>query len=374
MSGIYIHIPFCAQACYYCDFHFSTNQQHKTTMVEMLCRELELRKEYLTERTISTLYFGGGTPSLLGREDFERLFKTIHEHYTLEQLSEITLEANPDDLTKEKIALLKSCGINRLSIGIQSFDDTQLRYMNRAHHSKQAIDAVKRAQDAGFENISIDLIYGIPSPNHILWKNDLDQAIALNVTHISSYCLTIEPATVFGRKKAKGTLAPENEEYNAQQFEILLESMALNNFEQYEVSNFSKPGYISKHNSSYWKDDHYLGIGPSAHSYDGESRQFNSASNQGYIDALKINNLPLTRELLDLKTKYNEYIMTRLRTKWGIDCSVLENKFGTFFANFTETINKYQHEGFLIKEENTLKLTKKGLLIADKITEDLFLI
>jgi oxygen-independent coproporphyrinogen-3 oxidase len=374
MSGIYIHIPFCVQACHYCDFHFSTNQKNKASMVEMLCREIILRKDYLPHKNISTLYFGGGTPSLLEGKELENIMNTLHQHFTIEKSAEITLEANPDDLTKEKLLELKNVGINRLSIGIQSFDDGQLRYMNRAHEAAQAENSVKLAQDLGFNNISIDLIYGIPSPDHKIWENDLTKALELTIQHISSYCLTIEPATVFGRKKEKGLLAPENEEYNAQQYEILLQRLELNDFEQYEVSNFCKPEYLSKHNSNYWNDEYYLGIGPGAHSYDGETRQYTIENNVSYINALAKELVPYTKELLDLKMKANEYIMTKLRTKWGVDADILETKFGISFDILEETIKKYREMGFLETEKQLFKLTKKGLLFADKITEDLFII
>jgi oxygen-independent coproporphyrinogen-3 oxidase len=374
MSGIYIHIPFCVQACHYCDFHFSTNQKNKASMVEMLCREIAIRKDYLPDKNISTLYFGGGTPSLLGEKELESIMNTLHQYFTIEKSAEITLEANPDDLTKEKLLELKKIGINRLSIGIQSFDDGQLKYMNRAHQAVEAENSVKLAQDVGFDNISIDLIYGIPSSDHKIWENDLTKALALTIQHISSYCLTIEPATVFGRKKEKGLLAPENEEYNAQQYEILLQRLELSGFEQYEVSNFCRPGYLSKHNSNYWNDEYYLGIGPGAHSYDGASRQYTIENNVSYINALAKELVPYTKEFLDLKMKANEYIMTKLRTKWGVDASILETKFGIPFDILQGTIEKYREMGFLETEKHLFKLTKKGLLFADKITEDLFII
>ena len=343
-------------------------------MVEMLCREIAIRKDYLPDKNISTLYFGGGTPSLLGEKELESIMNTLHQYFTIEKSAEITLEANPDDLTKEKLLELKKIGINRLIIGIQSFDDGQLKYMNRAHQAVEAENSVKLAQDVGFDNISIDLIYGIPSSDHKIWENDLTKALALTIQHISSYCLTIEPATVFGRKKEKGLLAPENEEYNAQQYEILLQRLELSGFEQYEVSNFCRPGYLSKHNSNYWNDEYYLGIGPGAHSYDGASRQYTIENNVSYINALAKELVPYTKEFLDLKMKANEYIMTKLRTKWGVDASILETKFGIPFDILQGTIEKYREMGFLETEKHLFKLTKKGLLFADKITEDLFII
>jgi oxygen-independent coproporphyrinogen-3 oxidase len=343
-------------------------------MVEMICQEIALRNNYLTEKNISTVYFGGGTPSLMEAAELELIMSALREHYNIDSSAEITLEANPDDLTKEKLLMFKNYGINRLSIGIQSFDNKQLSYMNRAHQSEQASNSVKLAQDIGFDNISIDLIYGIPSPDHTIWESDLAQALALNIQHISSYCLTIEPSTVFGRRKEKGILAAENEEYNAQQFERLIERLETNGFEQYEVSNFCKPGFFSKHNTSYWNNKNYLGIGPGAHSYDGKSRQFNIENNIQYISSLAKEMIPFTTEVLDAKTKANEYIMTGLRTKWGIDTITLEGKFGIPFDNYKKMVEKYQKMGFLVYEKSTLKLTKKGLLFADKITEDLFII
>jgi oxygen-independent coproporphyrinogen III oxidase len=374
MAGIYIHIPFCAQACHYCDFHFSTNLKAKEKMIDMICQEITVRKDYLSAETISTIYFGGGTPSLLTEEELKKIMQKIQKHFTVAPGAEITLEANPDDLNKEKLAMLKESGINRLSIGIQTFHDPALHYMNRAHHSVQAETSVKLAQDAGFTNISIDLIYGIPSKDHFLWEQDLAKALALQVQHISSYCLTIEPDTVFGRRKVKGSLLPEDEEYNAQQFELLISTLEGAGFEQYEVSNFSKPGYISRHNSSYWHGELYLGIGPGAHSFNGHSRQYNIENNIKYMSSLAQEKVPFSMEVLDPKTRANEYIMTRLRTKWGIDTKILEQQFGIPFENIRYILEKYLKEGFIQQEKTTIKLTKKGLLLADKITEDLFII
>ncbi len=374
MSGIYIHIPFCVQACHYCDFHFSTNQKNKSTMVDMICQEIALQKDYLGEKVISTLYFGGGTPSLLEALELEKIINEVNKYFFIEKSAEITLEANPDDLTKEKLADLKKLGFNRLSVGIQTFDDKQLQYMNRAHNSIQAEYSVRTAQEIGFQNISIDLIYGVPSIDHKIWENDLSKAIELNIQHISSYCLTIEPATAFGKRKLKGTLPPENEEYNALQFELLVNTLEANVYEQYEVSNFCRPTYISKHNTSYWQNLNYLGIGPGAHSYNGSSRQYNVENNIKYINELTIKKIPFTLELLDKTTLANEYIMTRIRTKWGIDSEILHKNYGITFESYKNTVDKYQKMGFLTHEKNIIKLTKKGLLFADKITEDLFII
>lgn len=374
MSGIYIHIPFCKQACHYCDFHFSTNQKNKSSMVDMICQEIAIQRDYLGKKNISSIYFGGGTPSLLNELELEKILTIVNKFFFIEPTAEITLEGNPDDLSLDNLTSLKKNGINRLSIGIQTFNNLQLAYMNRAHNALEAEISVKKAQDLGFQNISIDLIYGIPSPNHQIWEEDLFKALSLNVQHISSYCLTIEPSTTFGKRRLKGTLAPENEEYNAQQFEILVNTLTNNNFEQYEVSNFCKPDYLSKHNTSYWQDHNYLGIGPGAHSYNGISRQYNIENNIKYINELEKNNIPYTLELLDPTTKANEYIMTRLRTKWGIDMDVLQNNYGISPIIYEKTVEKYLKSGFLEIDKTIIKLTKKGLLFADKITEDLFII
>ena len=374
MSGIYIHIPYCLQACHYCNFHFSTNQKNKATMIEMICQEIALQKDYLSQKSISSIYFGGGTPSLLEINELDKILNEINKYFFVEKSAEITLEANPDDLVKSKLVLLKNSGINRLSIGIQTFDNNQLKYMNRAHNAIQAKKSVSKAQEVGFQNISIDLIYGIPSPDHKIWENDLSKALDLGVQHISSYCLTIEPTTTFGKRRLKGTLLPENEEYNAQQFELLQDTLTTNGFEHYEVSNFCLPTYLSKHNTSYWQDQNYLGVGPGAHSYNGTSRQYNIENNLKYINELIHKKIPFTLENLDTTTKANEYIMTRLRTKWGIDSDYLLKNFGITFESYENTVNKYKKTGLLELENNSIKLTKKGLLFADKITEDLFII
>jgi oxygen-independent coproporphyrinogen-3 oxidase len=372
MPGIYLHIPFCVQACHYCDFHFSTNLKNKSTMVDMICKEIVLQKDYLTEKNITSIYFGGGTPSLLKEEELDKLLNTIFKNFTIEKATEITLEANPDDLTKSRLAALKKSGINRLSIGIQSFDDAQLKFMNRAHNAFEATNSVRFAQDIGFDNISVDLIYGVPSPSHAIWEKDLENAISLNVQHVSSYCLTIEPATVFGRRKEKGLLKPENEDYNAQQFELLMQAMEENGFEQYEVSNFCKSGFYSKHNSSYWKGEKYLGVGPGAHSYNKFERQFNIQNNFQYITFLEKETIPFSKEILDQKMKANEYLMTGLRTIWGINLELLETQYGVNKDSVIKILEKYLKTEHLRIVNSTVTLTKKGFLIADKITADLF--
>jgi oxygen-independent coproporphyrinogen III oxidase len=372
MSGIYIHIPFCKQACFYCDFHFSTQLQHRQRMVDAICQEIALRQEYLPEKKANTLYLGGGSPSILDDRELNTLLETIHTHYTLDQGTEITLEANPDDLVPAKLKALQQAGINRLSIGIQSFDDAQLTFMNRAHNAREAERCVKLAQDAGITNLSIDLIYGIPSPDHSLWQQDLDKAIALGTQHISAYCLTIEPKTVFGNRLNKGQLNRPDEEYAAQQFEILVSYLAQHGYEQYEISNFAKAGYYSKHNTSYWQNKPYIGFGPSAHSFNLHSRQYNVAHNHQYMQALEQGNLPFTLEELSLADRVNEYLMTSLRTIWGCNTQMLKQHLGVdLLAYHKALLQQYTLQGFLQVKENTIYLTGTGKLLADKITAEL---
>lgn len=372
MQGIYIHIPFCSQACHYCDFHFSTNQSSREEMTRMLCQEITLRQNYLEKKALETVYFGGGTPSLLSAKELSSLLETLYRHFPVSPNAEITIEANPDDLTAQKLRELKQLGFNRLSIGIQSFSDAHLHYLHRIHSSADARRSVLQAQDVGFDNISVDLIYGIPSTNHDIWKFDLESAHSLNVQHISSYCLTIEPGTVFGKwlkaKKIKNT----EEDFSALQFEMLMESMSDHGYEHYEVSNFSLPGLHSRHNSSYWLGGRYLGIGPAAHSYNGTSRQHNVASNAAYMQNIGKGKIPAEIEVLSQKDKVNEYLLTGIRTKWGCDFFRLRQEFGMDISSYEKIIEPYRNENYLSYENGVVQLSKKGMLIADKITSDLF--
>ncbi len=356
-------------------------------MVKAICQEINLQQNYLTEKHLQTIYFGGGTPSLLSESELDEILATVNQYFTIESNAEITLEANPDDLTKEKVQQLKNVGINRLSIGIQSFHENHLKFMHRAHHAQQAETCVKIAQDAGFENITIDLIYAIPSENqpenqHAIFENDLQKAIQLGVPHISAYCLTIEPKTVFGDWQKKGKMAAIDEEFSAQQFEILIDTLTSNGYEHYEISNFAKPNHYSRHNTNYWKSGTYLGIGASAHSYNGQSRQANVANNMAYIQSIEKNIVPFQREELSLTDHINEYLMVSLRTMWGADTKILKEKYGyNIFEdtkNYTQLLD-YQKNGFLLlntDETNShskkIILTPKGKLIADEITGHLF--
>lgn len=375
MSAIYIHIPFCKQACYYCDFHFSTSTALKSQMVEAICREIVLQKDYLSEKQLKTIYFGGGTPSLLSEGELGQILDTIHHYFSVEESAEITVEANPDDLTKEKIHTLQKAGINRLSIGIQSFYEPHLKFMHRAHNAHEAEHCVKKAQDAGIINLSIDLIYAIPFENHTILYDDLAKAIALNVPHLSAYCLTIEPKTVLGKWQKTGKIPLIDEEFAAQQFEILIETLTRHGYEHYEISNFAKPNHYSRHNTNYWKTGSYLGIGASAHSYNGESRQYNAANNTLYIKAIAANTIPFEKEILSTTDHINEYLMTSLRTMWGCDALFLQKKYNYAIFEDKQNLKKimdYQANHLLLITDNQLILTAKGKLLADEIAGSLF--
>jgi oxygen-independent coproporphyrinogen-3 oxidase len=377
MAGIYIHIPFCKQACNYCDFHFSTSLKNKEAFLTALKKEIALQKTYLYTRekakNISTIYFGGGTPSLLSSDELLQIFDSLNKHFEIDSNAEITLEANPDDLTQQKIRELKSTPINRFSIGIQSFYDEDLKLMNRAHTSQNAISAVKGAQDAGFENITIDLIYGIPTLTNHNWRNNLQNAFLLDVKHISAYCLTVEPKTVLAHQVKTGKIKNVDEQQSAEQFEIMLEGMKQNKFIQYEISNFCKDGFFSKHNSNYWLKEKYLGLGPSAHSFNGESRQWNVSNNALYISALEKGELNFEKELLTETQRYNEYVMTSLRTMWGTSLDYIHTHFDeTYHTYILKEVKKFITSSDVIHDENKLYLTDKGKLIADRIASDLF--
>jgi oxygen-independent coproporphyrinogen-3 oxidase len=371
---LYIHIPFCKQACHYCDFHFSTNTANKRAVVEAIAREIALRKSYLPDGDMETIYFGGGTPSMLDEGELDFLLETIHTHFRVKPGAEITLEANPDDLNAASLQMFAQAGINRLSIGIQSFHEPHLRFMNRAHTALEAEQCVKLAQDAGIDNISIDLIYAIPSENHDILRSDLSKAFALNVPHISAYCLTIEPQTAFGSWLKKKKIRPIEEEYAAQQFEILVTSLGEHGYEQYEISNFARNGRYSNHNSSYWKQHPYLGVGPSAHSYNGASREYNVSNNAKYLEAIQKDRIPATVEMLTPADQTNEYLLTGLRTKWGVDLQKLEVlSAGAFTSQAGDELGRMTRKGWIREDSGILRLTEAGKLFADRIASDLFI-
>ena len=372
MAGLYIHIPFCKQACYYCDFHFSTSQDLKADLIGALCAELEMQRKYLENEPLETIYFGGGTPSLLSKHDLEDLFMAIHKNFAVNS-PEVTLEANPDDLSEENLAMLKNVGINRLSIGVQSFDDGILKFLNRAHSSADALGCLDLARHAGFDNISIDLIYAIPGQDNNLWKQNMERAIALSPEHISAYSLTIEDKTVFGQQQKKGISPTEPDEVAASLMEMLMEVSGNAGYEQYEISNFCKPGFYSRHNSSYWQQKKYLGIGPSAHSYNGESRQYNISNNPRYIQSIAQGKIPRQVEVLSRANRINEYLFTTLRTVWGCNLNYLRRN-----LDYDLLKEKYQAIALLeklelvLRQSDILLLTKKGKLLADRIASDLF--
>lgn len=392
---LYLHIPFCKQACHYCDFHFSTNLRQKSALIEAIGQELVLQKEYLPTPYLDTIYFGGGTPSLLTETELGYLFDVIHQHFTVSDTAEITLEANPDDLTADKLAILRRF-VNRLSIGLQTFSEDALRWMNRAHTATEAEQCVRLARDAGFQNLSIDLIYGIPpisfanhAPNPLkgatsigvkapfrglgAWQYDLDRALSLNVPHMSAYALTIEPATVFGRLTKKGQLKPIDENLAADHFEQLTSALKSAGYEHYEISNFAKPGHYARHNTAYWQQHPYLGVGPSAHSYNGHSRQFNVANNARYMQALATGTVPAELEVLTLADRVNEYLLTGLRTQWGCSVTQLDTLLGADFTQKQATeLADLQQKGWLQRQPNQLLLTEAGKLFADRVAASLF--
>lgn len=375
MAGIYFHIPFCKQACHYCDFHFSTNTSRKADMVRAICQELVLQKEYLGKEIVHTIYFGGGTPSLLTETELQCILDATYQHFSVAPDPEITLEANPDDLTEDKLQKLRQADINRLSIGIQSFHEPHLQHLNRAHNAQEAKACVTNAQNAGFTNLSIDLIYAIPAENHDLWAKDLQTAIGLQPQHISSYCLTIEEKTVFGNWLKKDKIKEADEEFAAGQFEMMVEILAKHGYEQYEISNFCLPGFYSRHNSNYWKKDKYLGIGPSAHSYDGVSRQFNIASNSRYVKALTDNKIDFEKELLQPHDQVNEHILTGLRTKWGCDLQKIQESFAyDLYAQNKRYMDELIRKEMAFMQNQHFILSNKGKLLADRIASDLFIV
>jgi oxygen-independent coproporphyrinogen III oxidase len=369
---LYIHIPFCKQACHYCDFHFSTNQNLKTEMALAIAKEIDLQKDYLQSKTLKTIYFGGGTPSLLNEKEFTIIFEAINQKFRIDKNSEITLEANPDDINFENLRLFKSFGINRLSIGLQSFNENHLRWMNRVHSATESKNAVLLAKEAGFDNLSLDLIYGIPSDSHNIWMQDLQQIIDLKANHVSAYCLTIEPKTVFGKWQKTNKIPKIDEEFAAQQFEIMLDFLAKNDFEQYEISNFAKNQQYSIHNTSYWQQEEYLGVGPSAHSYNLESRQFTVSNNAKYLKSLSENKIPFEIENLTLSEKTNDLLLTSLRTKWGLDLTKINLLNPNWMTISQKTIEQFQNQELISKTEKAITLTQKGKLFADKISAELF--
>lgn len=373
MAGIYIHIPFCKQKCSYCDFHFSTTYaSYRERMLNCIARELELRQPEMTGQSVASIYFGGGTPSLLSGGEISRLIEQVRRHNSVESDCEITLEANPDDFDETSTHEWRSAGVNRLSIGIQSFDEQDLRWMNRAHQASDSKKAVLQAQKAGFNNISIDLIYGLPDMDEKRWKKQLQQALDLQIQHISAYCLTVEEKTALHRAVQQKKLQPADPEMQSTHFEMMTHTLEKGGFVQYEVSNFGRQDFFSRHNSSYWQGKPYLGIGPSAHSYDLQNRSWNISNNARYMDAIDSGNLALEIEKLTEKDQFNELLLTGLRTIWGVSLDELDAlvALGPEFQIKTDDLLK---NGLASLQNKRLVLSKKGLLLADGIASDLFM-
>ena len=372
MAGIYIHVPYCRKACHYCNFHFSTSIDRLKEMVHAIATEAALRKNYITE-PIDTIYFGGGTPSLLNVEDIQLLIDRLHQLFNITENVEITLESNPDDISKNSAAAWKAAGINRLSIGIQSFFQEDLNWMNRAHTANQAMDSIRIVQDAGLDNITIDLIYGTPSLTDERWEQNVQKAIQLNIAHLSCYALTVEPKTALEKMIAQHKIANVDVDKQSHHFELLMQWMQDASYEHYEISNFAKAGKFSKHNSSYWQGKTYLGLGPSAHSFNGSSRQWNISNNALYISSIQQQKLPFEIELLTETQQLNEYIMTGLRTSEGISLAYISEKWGNENAlAILNDADKWIENGKINSVNQQLILTNAGKLLADGIAADLF--
>ncbi|MCL8007187.1 radical SAM family heme chaperone HemW [Gelidibacter japonicus] len=374
MSGIYIHIPFCKQACHYCDFHFSTSLKKKDELVNALAKELVLRNDEFKNRIVETIYFGGGTPSLLSIDELQFLIDEVYKNYEVSESPEITIEANPDDLTHQQLNDYAASPINRLSIGIQSFFEEDLKLMNRAHNSEEAKKCLEEATKH-FDNISIDLIYGIPGMSNERWIQNIETALAFNIPHISSYALTVEPKTALASFIKKGIIKHVDDDLAQEQFHIMIEKLRDAGFIHYELSNFGKPEYFSRNNSAYWQGKPYLGIGPSAHSFDGKHRSWNVRNNSKYINSLEKNILPIETETLSTTDKYNEYVMTGLRTIWGVSLEKVEQEFGEKYKTYLlEQSQKHIIEQLLYLDDGKLLVTKKGKFLSDGIASDLFML
>ncbi len=375
MASIYIHIPYCKQQCTYCNFHFRIAQNDKAEMLKSIKKEIEMRQPYINGATISSIYFGGGTPSILNKEELNSLVNTVYRYFTIDTDAEITLECNPDDLNTQMLADLKEIGINRLSIGIQSFDDADLKFMNRSHNAKEALSCIHLAKKAGFENITIDLIYGLPNQSNEKWKQNLKQMLALDIQHFSAYALTIEPKTALKHLIDKKKVTPLEEKITVEHFNTLVQIATENNFIHYEISNFGKEGFFSNHNTAYWKNQHYLGVGPSAHSFNGTSRQWNIASNKQYIEKVNTNNSYFEVEQLSNEQQYNEYIFTALRTMWGVELNYIAAQFGADAQKyFKKQVQNWKNQEKIKQLNNNYTLTEKGKLYADAIASDLFIV
>ena len=371
MAGIYLHIPFCRKLCYYCDFYHIISNDDNSLFINALKKEAELRANYLAENTISTIYLGGGTPSVFTAKETGSVLDHIRQHFVVEKENEITIELNPDDINKDYLNELAETGVNRVSLGVQSWRDEDLKMMNRRHTAAQAYDALVKLTEAGFKNISVDLIYGIPGMGMINWESNLDKTLSFDLKHLSAYHLTIEPGTVFNKMQGKGMLSEIDEDESTAEFNILIEKSAAAGFINYEISNFGKPGYFSIHNTNYWRQVPYLGLGPSAHSFNGYSRQWNVRDLKKYIKSINSGKLLFEKEELDIKTKFNEYMMTSLRTMWGIDLDYVEKIFEKEGFDYVVNLSgKFIDYGLMKQDNKNLILTNQGKMISDNIISE----
>ncbi|MDR1743892.1 MAG: radical SAM family heme chaperone HemW [Dysgonamonadaceae bacterium] len=372
MAGIYLHIPFCKTRCIYCDFYSGTNEREIDAFTDALCVEAALRKKEIGDERVETIYFGGGTPSRLQKKHFVQIFEALSSEYQIAPDAEITLEANPDDLSDNTIGELRTLPFNRISIGIQSFDDDELKFLSRRHTAGQAENAVKACRKAGFENISIDLMYGLPRQSLELWQRNIDKAIELNIPHISAYHLIYEEKTRLYLMRKAGKIQPVDEETSNCMFSLLIENLTKNGFTHYEISNFARDGWFSRHNLSYWQGKDYLGLGPAAHSFTRQERSWNPASLKRYIEAMASGTLYRETESLSKEERYNEFILTGLRTVWGVDLQLLEKRFGQELRRYAiDNAQKFIDAGLLTVEKNVLKLSREGLFISDGIMSEL---
>ena len=372
MAGIYIHIPFCKRRCIYCDFFSTTQSEKKPTYIHALCQELEIRKDYLQGEDIETIYLGGGTPSQLSLEELESIFTTIYNIYKVKEDAEITLEANPDDLAPEYVAMLRQLPVNRISMGIQTFQEDILKLLHRRHTAQQAIEAFQRCRNAGFQNISIDLMYGLPNETLETWREDLKKALSLYPEHISAYHLIYEEGTTLWNLREQRQVEEANEELSVTLFKTLIDELTQAGYQHYEISNFCLPGLHSRHNSSYWTGKKYLGCGPSAHSFNGLSRQWNVASLEAYLNGMSLGKPDYEIEELDLYTRYNDFVITSIRTCRGMSLSHLHTEYGEELYRYCLRMAKsYLEQGLLEKKGDNLKLTPKGIFISDGIMSDL---
>lgn len=374
MNGIYIHVPFCKSKCAYCNFFSLASESRMKDYVEALKREIYYRKDYLENEEVKTVYFGGGTPSLLTVESVDEILTLLHKNFNIDANPEITLELNPDTIDKEKMSLLKQMGVNRMSVGIQSFFDDDLKYLGRRHDSKHALRVLENLKNVNFDKITLDLIYGIPTLTEEKWNKNLDIFFSTGISHLSAYALTVEPKTILGQKIDKGDLQEVSEDETIRHYQILVEHTKESGFEHYEISNFAKEGCRSLHNCIYWTDGKYLGLGPSAHSYDGKSRQWNVANLTEYLKLAGNSDDCFEKEILALDDKYNEYVMTSLRTSWGCNIEKIGLHYGIKYADFfLKNVNKYIESGEMLVDKNNYFLSENGKLFADGIASELFL-